>query len=234
MNLPLSQFSILRTRMRYFCMLPFALVASCLVFTILSGVSSPEVINRSVKHAGVNLNFFVEKNSRLQLRERHKPNEPVPPEQPPIDLAFPRPSPTKDLFIDAPKISSAMPALVMNMDIRIANNLSDIGISDLGASSIGIDVPFQANLIATKDIPPQYPSRALRKKIEGVVVAEFIVGADGVVQRESIEFVEVNPEGVFETAVIRSLNRSKFQRFEIGGTFTAYKARKTYQFQIPK
>ncbi|KZX77108.1 hypothetical protein A3715_36000 [Oleiphilus sp. HI0009] len=220
---------------RYAFLMPLALVASTIIFSILSGVPSPDFKQEQVADQSVDLSFlFVEQDSDLQLRERAKPDEPELIEQPPVEPMLNRPMPKNDLAIEPTPIDIAVPKITLNVNVDMSLNLSGISMEAPDANSVSVDIPFQSNLVATKDIAPQYPSRALRKKIEGSVTAEFVVGADGKVREDSITFVEATLEGVFEKAVARSLRRSKFQRMEIGGTYTPFKARKTYVFQIPK
>jgi protein TonB len=57
--------------------------------------------------------------------------------------------------------------------------------------------------------PPQYPYVAKRDNIEGRVVLRFVVDVDGLAKESKI--VVAQPEGVFEEAAFKALERYKFR-----------------------
>ena len=57
-------------------------------------------------------------------------------------------------------------------------------------------------------VPPRYPQRAMRQRIEGWVALRLTVAADGSVQAADV--VDAQPEGVFDMEAIRAARRWKF------------------------
>ncbi|WP_156493296.1 hypothetical protein, partial [Oleiphilus sp. HI0125] len=101
---------------RYAFLMPLALVASTIIFSILSGVPSPDFKQEQVADQSVDLSFlFVEQDSDLQLRERAKPDEPELIEQPPVEPMLNRPMPKNDLAIEPTPIDIAVPKITLNV-----------------------------------------------------------------------------------------------------------------------
>jgi protein TonB len=85
---------------------------------------------------------------------------------------------------------------------------------------IGADIidPFSvsdSNAIALVQVQPVYPQRALQKEIEGYVVVEFDVDEGGRVINPRVLYAE--PEGYFETASLRALERYRYQPRVVNG-----------------
>jgi TonB family protein len=57
--------------------------------------------------------------------------------------------------------------------------------------------------------PPIYPQQALRDKVEGFVIVEFNVEADGQVTDPKV--IEASPEGVFDDSAVEAIKYSKFE-----------------------
>lgn len=72
-------------------------------------------------------------------------------------------------------------------------------------------VPVQAEeLKAIKTVAPEYPRGAERRNIEGYVVVQYTVTADGSVK--DVKVVEADPEGVFDDAATAAVNQWKFEK----------------------
>ncbi|WP_136255415.1 energy transducer TonB [Onishia niordana] len=57
----------------------------------------------------------------------------------------------------------------------------------------------------TRKVPPQYPSRAQRRGLQGHVVVAFTIRPGGEVDRDSITVVEADPARVFDRAARRAI-----------------------------
>ncbi|MCG8415295.1 MAG: TonB family protein [Pseudomonadales bacterium] len=60
-------------------------------------------------------------------------------------------------------------------------------------------------------VPPQYPTRALQRGIEGWALLEFTVNGRGDVVEESIEVIDAEPPDIFNRSAIRAVSRFKYQ-----------------------
>jgi protein TonB len=58
-------------------------------------------------------------------------------------------------------------------------------------------------------IPPPYPPTARLRRIEGELVAEFIVTADGAVR--DVQIVDAQPPGIFEQTALQTIRRWRFE-----------------------
>ena len=59
-----------------------------------------------------------------------------------------------------------------------------------------------------KSTAPEFPRAAERRGIEGFVVLEYTVLADGQVENPVV--VEANPEGIFDSAAIKAVSKWKY------------------------
>ena len=72
--------------------------------------------------------------------------------------------------------------------------------------------PVDVGQIApTTRVPPEYPSRAQRRGLEGHVELQFLIRPDGSVDRSSIRVVESQPRNVFDSAAEQAVARWQFE-----------------------
>ena len=81
-----------------------------------------------------------------------------------------------------------------------------IGMSAMGSLSMPA---FAAERQVVKQKAPKYPRAAERRGIEGFVVLEYTILADGAVQTPVV--VEATPAGVFDQAAIKAVEGWKFE-----------------------
>ncbi len=62
----------------------------------------------------------------------------------------------------------------------------------------------------TRRIPPEYPSRAQRRGLEGYVEVRFTIRPDGSVDSGSLRVVDARPRNVFERAAMQAISRWQF------------------------
>ncbi|MGB0733740.1 MAG: TonB family protein [Pontibacterium sp.] len=178
--------------------------------------------------------------TEVALRKRELPPEPeVSLAQPP---SMPKPQ-QQNVVVETPEVSIDVP----NIDAQVALNFTP----DLTNITVAVPTPqpttqtpvtsapqtevyLDTNPTVLSQTPPRYPSRALRKKLEGSVTVEFTVMTSGKVEPGSIKVISATPPGVFDSAVIRSLKRWRFKTHSVAGTPTAYRARQTLQFNLGK
>ena len=86
----------------------------------------------------------------------------------------------------------------------------DLGILDLGQSQDGDYLPLVR-------VQPQYPMRAMQRRIEGSVLISLTVSADGTVAKDSVIILEAEPEGYFERAAIAAATKFKYKPKIVNG-----------------
>ena len=147
-------------------------------------------------YAGVDF-VRVPRETRLELRQRVKPERPPPPKHPP-------PPQLQVKSSAAPARQAPAPFQMPQLDL--APSLA--GGPFLGQFQAG-DLSGDGELIPLLRIAPQYPRQAARDGVSGVVTVEVVVGPDGLVR--SARVVKATPRGYFEQAALQSARRSKFR-----------------------
>ncbi|GAA0577651.1 TonB family protein [Halomonas salifodinae] len=74
------------------------------------------------------------------------------------------------------------------------------------------EAPVEVGALApTNRVPPDYPSRAQRRGIEGHVELRFLIRADGSVDPDSIQVISARPRNVFDRAARQAVARWRFE-----------------------
>ncbi|MFC1603265.1 energy transducer TonB [Pseudomonadota bacterium] len=161
----------------------------------------------------------LKQTSETRLKQREKPEEPPPPEQPPqipeMELAVAKP------IARAPNIAMAMPELsmsAMNFDAPY-----------IGAVAKG--TPDRDFMVLSR-IPPRYPHRAERKKIEGWVKVSFIITEQGSVKDAIV--ADANPKGIFDRAALQAILKWKFKPRVTDGKPVATQADQVINFKLDR
>ena len=96
-----------------------------------------------------------------------------------------------------------------------ASKGSGIGGLSVSMPDINIDIDVGGSIQLAREltplvrIPPEYPSVARMKSIEGEVILRFIVTETGAVAEPQV--IRSRPEGIFERAAMRAVLRWKYQ-----------------------
>ena len=206
-----------------------ALLATLLLFAMLASLIYPGDLRLSEPVASPALNFLlIEAESELELRNRQRPPEPEPLTEPPRPVMS-EPVVTQTLAIETPSVDLNVPAITVDLQVDLSNALA--GISP-PSDDVTNGLPSLVNPRALREIPPRYPPRAQRRRIEGRLKVQFIVDPEGYVQRDSIVFIEAEPKGVFEKSVRRSLKQARFESMIVNGQAVAYRATKAYNYEM--
>jgi len=163
----------------------------------------------------------LKQKSETLLKQREKPEEPPPPETPPpqapeMELTVVQP------MVRAPNIAVAMPALA-------ASSMTNFDGPYIGAVSQG---PPDRDFMALSRIPPRYPYRAERKKIEGWVKISFTITEQGTVQDAVV--IDAKPEDIFDKAALQAILKWKFKPRISDGKPVATRADQTIKFGLNK
>lgn len=162
-----------------------------------------------------------------------KPDEEDPPEPPPEEEQQPPPEVAEP---ETPKPEQAQPSMsTPNIDIPMGiDGLPYVGDFMKSAPPQPQTRPDTSGILTdvqpTVKIPPQYPPRALRSGIEGSVTVEFTIATDGSVKDP--EIVSADPANIFEDAVLRSIQRWKFEKQRVDGQIVERRARQVVRFKL--
>lgn len=222
-----------RSRWSLLWLVPASALASIALFLMLAQLTSPAKVDLGRKFDSPELEFLlVRKESELEVLSRERLPEP----EVTMDLDTPELDPVVNdaLNFDQVALEVAAPDIALSVNIDMSPSLANLNSLDVGAQMFATGLPFQANPRALKDVPPRYPSRAQRKRIEGHVKAEFMIDAEGYVKTDSIKILESVPPGVFDNSVKRSLKRSRFESFLVNGEAVSFRAQKSFHYQMPK
>lgn len=217
--------------MRALLFVPAAALVSLLLFVLMAhlagiGRSEPPMVT---DHASINLHRL-KLDSEVQLRQRESLPPPEPVVQQP-DTPQP-PAMQQTAAVNMPMVALDMPTPNLDINIRInaAANLSAAQAVAAPAPSPGISMNLNATPVTRMN--PQYPRRALTRRIEGFVVAEFTVDRSGHVVADSFEIVESSPPGMFDSAVERALLRWRFNPLTEGGQAVPFRTRQRLEFKL--
>lgn len=182
--------------LRLLMALPIAVAISIALFSVMAWMVDNG--NQGKPEASENLSFtmmMVEPESDLQRRQRSVPEQPKPPELPPETKVSQSQS----------EMSSVMPVTPM----------SSVGL-DTAINGLKISAPTSFGSFTTNQqamplyrVEPRYPSRALKRKIEGYVIMSFSIDETG--EPFDIEVKEAEPKRIFNRDAVRALKQWKYQ-----------------------
>jgi periplasmic protein TonB len=130
-----------------------------------------------------------------------------------ITVITQQPRPEK---IEDPVKPPELPEITSGNNIRGASLLAfEKPVFESGEDSGTNLATADANAIALIQVAPVYPQRALQREIEGYVVVEFDVDETGGVISPRVLYAE--PEGYFESAALRALERYRYQPKVVNG-----------------
>jgi protein TonB len=205
-------------------MAPFGLLLALSLFyalATLSGIGKAVPLSKEILPE---FNFLmVHKDSALELRKRELPPEPETvetqqqPEMPQIQQEV--------VSVNAPNTQIDIPNIDVGISVALSPSLNNLAIP---MPEIVVD----ANPTIISQVPPSYPRRALRKKIEGTVTIEFMVTTSGFVDPNTVVIVESSPPGVFDSAVRRAIQRWRFKTRIDNGVAVPFKTRQSLEFKL--
>ncbi len=160
----------------------------------------------------------LQRPSETRLKQREKPQEPPPPESPPpqtpeLELAVAKPT------VMAPDIATAIPALA-SPSMRFDGPY--IGAVHQGSPD--------RDFMALSRIPPRYPYRAERKKIEGWVKISFLITEQGTVKDAVV--VDAKPKDIFDKAALQAILKWRFKPRITNGKPVATRADQVINFEL--
>lgn len=172
----------------------------------------------------------------------HRPVEVVAPPPPPAQPPPAPPPPEREALRAEPKLEEirrTLQPLQADLDLRMV--LGDVGgdfAVDFGVRELAQQVQSLVYEVGQLDEPPRplvqlrplYPPQARLRQISGYVTVEFVVGQDGAVQ--DVTVTDAQPEGVFERAAVRAVERWRFSPGLKLGEAVPVRVRQRVEFQL--
>ncbi len=167
---------------------------------------------------------------------------PLEPPPPPIPKREPPPEKPKKRDLSKPKLIKQRRLLPINAILDINLGIAAVGgdfqmnfdITDPGSGTFTNTIFGLSDL---DDMPtpitrasPVYPIQAKMRRIEGMVMLEFVVTEDGTV--EDIYIVEEHPENIFSNAAKRAVKYWKFRPGIKNGEPVAVRVRQKLTFKL--
>lgn len=191
----------------------FSFMQVMIAYDALEGKMSKEY--RMVDFIRLDREIDAKDKNREKKKELPKPKEPPKiPKSIIKEQAMPKP---KDINTPLPK---------MDMPLALSKTFS-LGDANLGGFQNGM---IDNNVIPLVRIPPRYPMRAKRLKLEGYVTLAFVIDEEGRV--EAVDILESKPESLFDKAAIDSIKRWKFKPKSEQGVPVKQKAVQTIEFKL--
>ena len=157
--------------------------------------------------------------------------EPPPEEEDPPPPEMPTPEVERPQQMD---IELSTPEIDVPMSMAGEPYLGEF--SDGSGNMGGLGRPgkpnIDSNVVPSLRIPPNYPNRALRSGIEGIVTVEFTITTDGSVK--DAEIIEAEPPNIFDKSVLRAIAKWKFNPDMVDGQPVEKRARQDIKFTLRK
>lgn len=222
------------------CSWVIALVLAMLVNTSLAGLIYGLTLGKqkAPDRPTVSINFRQFTDSSVREKQL-EPELALSAEVSPELTSLPRPRPVLTVApelvtpsaISLPAVTAPQlevkPAAIVSFDLPIEAAETEVGESQLA----GIDGISAAPEIGVarmvRDITPQYPYKAKRRRIEGYILLHILIDDEG--RAQEIKVIEEKPRGYFAKAARRAARRSQFQPAPAGSR--EWK-RKRYEFKF--
>ena len=159
----------------------------------------------------------IKDDESLSLKDRRKPKKPEPPKEPPPP-----------------------PKMIVEKQVKPTMNKVKIDIPNIDLPTIAGGGPFLGNwagnplaegdVLPIVRIDPQWPREALVEGIEGYVIVEVIIAADGSVA--SAVVIQSVPRRIFDRNVIRAVLKWKFKPRIINGVAVERRAIQRLDFSL--
>ena len=208
----------LKPQLRYLSALILGVLISLGLFFLMQSLIDSGEQNTNASSEGQIMEFIrIREDETLSIKDRRKPQKPKPPKEPPPP-----------------------PKLIVEKQVKPTMNRIKIEIPNIDLPSIAGGGPFLGNwagnplaegdVLPIVRIDPQWPREALVEGIEGYVVVEVTIGADGSVK--DVRVIQAEPKRMFDRNVIRAVLKWKFKPRIINGVPVARKAIQTLEFTL--
>ena len=208
----------LKPQLRYLSALILGVLISLGLFFLMQSLIDSGEQNTNASSEGQIMEFIrIREDETLSIKDRRKPQKPKPPKEPPPP-----------------------PKLIVEKQVKPTMNRIKIEIPNIDLPSIAGGGPFLGNwagnplaegdVLPIVRIDPQWPREALVEGIEGYVVVEVTIGADGSVK--AVHVIQAEPRRMFDRNVIRAVLKWKFKPRIINGVPVERKAIQMLEFTL--
>ena len=208
----------LKPQLRYLSALILGVLISLGLFFLMQSLIDSGEQNTNASSEGQIMEFIrIREDETLSIKDRRKPQNPKPPKEPPPP-----------------------PKLIVEKQVKPTMNRIRIEIPNIDLPSIAGGGPFLGNwagnplaegdVLPIVRIDPQWPREALIEGIEGYVVVEVTIGADGSVK--DVRVIQAEPKRMFDRNVIRGVLKWKFKPRIINGVPVERKAIQMLEFTL--
>ena len=208
----------LKPQLRYLSALILGVLISLGLFFLMQSLIDSGEQNTNASSEGQIMEFIrIREDETLTIKDRRKPQKPKPPKEPPPP-----------------------PKLIVEKQVKPTMNRIKIEIPNIDLPSIAGGGPFLGNwagnplaegdVLPIVRIDPQWPREALVEGIEGYVVVEVTIGADGSVK--DVRVIQSEPRRMFDRNVIRAVLKWKFKPRIINGVPVERKAIQMLEFTL--
>ena len=208
----------LKPQLRYLSALILGVLISLGLFFLMQSLIDSGEQNTNASSEGQIMEFIrIREDETLSIKDRRKPQKPKPPKEPPPP-----------------------PKLIVEKQVKPTMNRIKIEIPNIDLPSIAGGGPFLGNwagnplaegdVLPIVRIDPQWPREALVEGIEGYVVVEVTIGADGSVK--DVRVIQSEPRRMFDRNVIRAVLKWKFKPRIINGVPVERKAIQILEFTL--
>jgi protein TonB len=208
----------LKPELRYLSALLFGVLISFGLFFLMQSLIDSGEQHKNASAEGQIMDFIrIREDETLSIKNREKPKKPKPPKEPPPP-----------------------PKLIVEKQVKPTMNRIKIEIPNIDLPSIAGGGPFLGNwagnplaegdVLPIVRIDPQWPREALVEGIEGYVVVEVTIGADGSVK--DVRVLQSKPRRMFDRNVIRAVLKWKFKPRIINGVAVERKAIQMLEFTL--
>ena len=203
---------------RFLASLLLGVAVTLVLFFIMQAlIDSGDQAYRSDSDAQIMEFVRIKDDESLSLKDRRKPKKPEPPKEPPPP-----------------------PKMIVEKQVKPTMNKVKIDIPNIDLPTIAGGGPFLGNwagnplaegdVLPIVRIDPQWPREALVEGIEGYVIVEVIIAADGSVA--SAVVLESVPRRLFDRNVIRAVLKWKFKPRIINGVAVERRAIQRLDFSL--
>lgn len=144
------------------------------------------------------------------------------PEPRPEPETTPEPEPAPEPETEPAPVAPSQPVQAPNDASNPAATSNEMENAQASQEPVDVGSPTPLN-----QVPPEYPSRAQRRGLEGHVELEFLIRRDGSVDASSIEVVAAQPRRVFDQAARKAVASWQFE-----AASQVRRARQRVEFQL--